>query len=434
VSDLLAARGQMGLSLGFHIVFASLGVGLPVAMLAAEWLALRRGDALWRALARKLAKAFAVLFAVGAVSGTVLSFELGLLWPTFMGRFGGAIGLAFTLEGFAFFIEAIFLGIYLYGWDRLSARAHLWAGVPIAISGAASAAFVTTVNAWMNTPVAVTLDSAGRLVGVDPLEVMHSAAMGPEVSHMLGAAYLASGLAMAAVYAFALLRGGAAPHASRGLVLGLALGLPMAPVQLVTGDWAAKTVARTQPLKLAACEGEWDTRTHAPLRIGGWPDAAAETTRFALEVPGLLSWLAHGDTGALVRGLKSAPAELRPNPLVVHLAFQLMVGLGTALVALAFVSAASYGLRRRLPDGRWYRLAVVASGPAAFVAIEAGWTVTEVGRQPWVVQGLLRTQAAVTQVGALAPGFALAALIYGALGVGTVLVLLHLARRVESHA
>src|SRR5262249_3471452 len=247
----------MGLSLGFHIVFASLGVGLPFLISFAEWRAIRTGDAVWRTLALRWSKAFAVLFAVGAVSGTVLSFELGLLWPEFMGRFGAAIGMPFTLVAYAFFLEAIFLGIYLYGWDRLSPRAHWLSSVPIAISGAASAIFVTTVNAWMNTPVAFTLDVSGRIASVDVLAAMRAPAAAPQVAHMLVAAYVATGLAVAAVYAMGLLRGRRDVAHRRGLAAGLALGLGLAPMQLVVGDWAARTVAKTQPAKLASMEGEW---------------------------------------------------------------------------------------------------------------------------------------------------------------------------------
>src|SRR5262245_16823891 len=201
MDPLLAARLQMALTLGFHIVFACFGMGLPILLLVAEGRFLRTGDPEWRTLARRWSKAFAVLFAVGAVSGTVLSFELGLLWPAFMGRFGAAIGVPFTLEAYAFFLEAIFLGVYLYGWDRLSPRAHWLCGVPIAVSGAASAIFVTTVNAWMNTPVAFTLDASGRVASVDALAALHAPAAAPQVVHMLVAAYLATGLAVAAVYA-----------------------------------------------------------------------------------------------------------------------------------------------------------------------------------------------------------------------------------------
>ncbi len=408
----------MGISLAFHIVFASLGVGLPVLMLAAEARGLR--DPAWRALARRWSRAFAVLFAVGAVSGTVLSFELGLLWPRFMGRFGAAVGVAFTLEAFAFFLEAIFLGIYLYGWTRLSPRAHLLCGVPVALSGAASAAFVTAVNAWMNGPAGIALDGE-RLVAVDPLAFLRAPAAGAQVVHMLVAAYAASGLAVASVYAWGMLRGRRDPLHRRGLACGLALGLAASAVQPLSGDWAAKTVARAQPVKLAAMEGQWRSEAGAPLRVG------------PVAVPGGLSWLAYGDRAATVRGLADVAPDARPPAGVVHVAFQLMAAIGVGLLALALWVLA-LAARRRFPDGKWTLRAITAAGPAAFVAIEAGWTVTEVGRQPWIVQGLFRTARAVTPAPGVQVGLAATVLVYLALGGGAALVLRHLARRARAEA
>jgi cytochrome d ubiquinol oxidase subunit I len=410
----------MGFSLGFHIVFAALGVGLPVLMLVAEGMALRTGDPTWMALARRWSKAFAVLFAVGAVSGTVLSFELGLLWPTFMGRFGASIGLAFTLEGFAFFLEAIFLGIYLYGWQRLSPRAHFWCGVPVAASGAASAIFVVGVNAWMNQPV-----DAG------PLAFFRTPAAGPQIVHMVIAAYAATGLGVASVYAAGMLRGRRDPIHRRGMATGLALGLAMSLLQPLSGDWAAKTVARTQPVKLAAMEGQWTTEARAPLRLGGIPDEKNQRTRFAIEIPGGLSWMAYGDSSATVRGLASFPERDRPPAAIVHVAFQIMVAIGSALILLALV-VGLLALRKRLPEGKLLLSAIVLAGPASFLAIEAGWTVTEVGRQPWIVQGLFRTADAVTPAPGLLGSLLLSLAIYFVLAGGALLVLLHLARRARS--
>jgi cytochrome d ubiquinol oxidase subunit I len=425
--NLLAARVQMAFTLGAHIVLACLGVGMPVLLLFAEWRYLRTGDEGWRTLARRWSKAFAVLFAVGAVSGTVLSFELGLLWPSFMGTFGSVIGLPFTLEGFAFFLEAIFAGIYLYGWDRLPPRVHWLAGFPIALSGFASAWFVVTANAWMNSPQGFTLRD-GVVVEADPLAAMFNPATGAQTAHMILAAYMVTGFVMAAFYAWERLRGRDGTYQRRAMSLGLALGAICTPVQIVVGDWGAKVVAATQPVKLAAMEGQFRTESRAPLRIGGWPDEQARQTRFAVEIPGALSWLAYGDTNAVIRGLDDFPKDDTPPVLVVHLAFQVMVGIGFALLLVSAWTGWSVLRRRRLPNVRAFLWSLVAAGPLAVLALEAGWVVTEVGRQPWIVQGVMRTAEAVTDAPHIPSVFAVTLAIYGILTVGVVLVLRLLAR------
>ena len=428
MTDLLAARTLMAVTLGFHIVLACLGVGMPVLLLVAEGLAIRNNDAGGRALARRWSKAFAVIFAVGAVSGTVLSFELGLLWPGFMARYGAVIGLPFTFEGFAFFIEAIFVGIYLYGWDRLSPWAHWWCGVPVAVSGAASAWFVVTVNAWMNVPTGFR-EVDGRVVDVDPFGAMLGPATGVQTTHMILAAYIVTGFLVASVYAGILLAGRGGAYHRRAMALGLVLGAVLVPVQLFSGDRAAKVVAATQPVKLAAMEGQFRTQTHAPLRIGGLPDEATETTPGAIEIPGALSWLAYGDAGARVAGLDSVPRDLRPPVAIVHVAFQLMLAAGGALLALAAWAAVRHVLRRPLAGSRWFLRAAVVAGPASIVAMEAGWVVTEVGRQPWIVQGVMRTRDAVTSSHGVVWVLLTTLGIYAILVVSTVSVLRNLARR-----
>jgi len=434
ISNLEAGRIQMAVSLGFHIVFASLGIGLPVMLLYAEYRANRTGDAVWMALAKRWAKGFGILFAVGAVSGTVLSFSLGLFWPGLMGEWGSVIGLPFALEAFAFFFEAIFLGIYLYGWDRLSPWAHWWSGVPVAVSGAASAWFVITANAWMHTPTGFVLEG-GMLVDVDPIGAMLNASTPVMTTHMLIAAYMATGLGVAAVYAVAILRGRRTAdyrrntYLHRGLAVGLVLGLALAPVQIVVGDWAARHVADTQPVKLAALEGQWETEANAPLRIGGIPIPGREETVFALEIPGGLSWLAHGDANAVVEGLLEVPPADRPNTVLVHLAFQAMVAVGFGLLALGAWAAIVRWRRGTLPDGRWFLRSVVVAGPAAFLAIEAGWIVTEVGRQPWIVQDVMRTSEAITTRPGIGWHLAGTIAVYALLGVTCSWLLLRLARR-----
>ncbi len=426
-SELLAARSQMAFTLGFHIIFASLGVGLPVLMLWAERRYLRTQDEEWRTLARRWSKAFAVLFAVGAVSGTVLSFELGLLWPEFMGTFGSVIGLPFTLEAFAFFLEAIFAGIYLYTWDRLPKDVHWWMGVPVALSGLASAFFVVTANAWMNVPRGFRLVD-GEVVDPEPFTAMFNPAAWPQAVHMIVAAYMVTGFVVAAVYAWSLLRGGDRRYARRAMTLGLVLGMVFTPVQILVGDWATRTVAETQPIKLAALEGQFETEAGAPLRIGGIPDEGDEVTRWAIEIPNLLSILAYGDPDAVVMGLDQVPEEDRPPVAIVHLAFQLMVAIGFGLLGLTIWAGVVRWRRRRLPQGRAFLWAVVAAGPATVVAMEAGWVVTEVGRQPWIVYEIMRTADAVTTSPGIRVTFAAAILIYAVLTAGTIAVLRLLAR------
>lgn len=427
-SDLLAARLQMAFTLGCHAILACLGVGLPVLMLFAEWRFLRTGDEGWRRLARRWSKVFAVLFAVGAVSGTVLSFELGLLWPNFMSTFGSVIALPFALEAFAFFFEAIFAGIYLYGWERLSPKAHWWSGFPIALGGFASAWFVVTANAWMNVPRGFRL-ADGVVVEADPIAAMLNPATGAQTVHMLVAAYMVTGFLIASVYACERLRGRDSQYHCRAMTLGLVLGITLAPIQAIVGHWSAQVVASTQPVKLAAMEGQFRTESAAPLRLGGLPDERDRVTRYAVEVPGGLSWVAYGKTQATVRGLDEFSPTETPSVLICHLAFQAMTLIGVVLVGLGTWTAWVAWRCGRLPESRAFLIAVVTAGPLSVVALECGWVVTEVGRQPWIVQGVMRTADAVTD----APGIKwllLATLaIYAVLAVGTGMVLRVMSRK-----
>jgi cytochrome d ubiquinol oxidase subunit I len=398
MDHVIAARAQMGTSLAFHIVFASLGVGLPLLVLIAEGLWLRTKRRVYYDLARSWAKGMAILFAVGAVSGTILAFELGLLWPEFMKYAGGIIGLPFSLEGFAFFIEAIFIGVYLYGWDRLSPLQHWLSAVPIAISGPLSAAFVTTANAWMNMPTGFRLDH-GKVVDVDPIAAMFSAPWLVEVLHTTIAAYVVSGFGVAAVCAFALLRRAAQGRAEQvraGLAIAMAVGCVAIPLQWVVGDVIARFDAEHEPAKFAAMEVVFRTQRGAPVTIGGI--VGADRTRYGIEIPAALSLLVALDPQAQVAGLdRVAPADWPPVA-AVHYSFDTMVGSATVLLIVA-VAWAVVTVRRR-PAGRWLLRAIVLTGPLAVVAMEAGWCVTEFGRQPWVARGLLRTSDAVT----IAPG------------------------------
>jgi cytochrome d ubiquinol oxidase subunit I len=420
--DLAFARAQMGLSLAFHIVFAVIGIGVPALMVAAEGLWLRTGDRTYHTLTRQWARGTAILFAVGAVSGTVLSFELGLLWPTFMAYAGGIIGMPFSLEGFAFFTEAIFLGIHLYAWDRIRPVLHWLAGVVVALSGLASAVFVVTANAWMNAPAGFEIVD-GRPANIDPIAAMLNPAAGQQVVHMVLAAYVATGFGVAGVHAFFLLRDPASAFHRRAFAIALTMGAVAIPLQVVSGDFIARMVASRQPVKFAAMEGHFRTRAGAPLTIGGLPDEATMETRFGLEVPRGLSLLAHHDPDAVVVGLDRFPRADWPNVRAVHLGFQAMVGCGFALLGLSAWAAALAWRRRGLPDSRGFLRAAVAAAPLGFVAIEAGWLVTEMGRQPWIIQGVMRTADAVTPMPGLVVPFATFTAVYVVLSVILVALL-----------
>jgi len=431
LTSLQAARAQMAVSLGFHIVFAAIGIGLPLMLLFAEYRAIRTGDAVWMALTRRWAHAMGILVAVGAVSGTVLSFALGLFWPGLMGRWGSVIGLPFALEAFAFFIEAIFVGIYLYGWDRLSPWAHWFSGWPVAIGGAASAWFVVTANAWLQSPVGFRLSTEGKVVDVQPIRAMLNPSTPVMTTHMILAAYMATGLTVASIYAVGMLKGRRDAYHRRGLALGLTLGLLIAPFQIVVGDAAARMVAERQPIKLAAIESLWHTTAGAPLTIGGIPLTSREQTILGIRIPKGLSWLAYGNTNAVVTGLDAVPPQDRPNVLVVHLAFQLMVGIGFALAGLGLWALVGWLRRKRkaLPEGTWFLRAVSIAGIATFAALESGWVVTEVGRQPWIVQGQLRTADAVTSRGGVGWWLFGTVAVYVLLGVACAWLLRQLARK-----
>jgi cytochrome d ubiquinol oxidase subunit I len=372
----------MGLSLGFHIIFAVIGIAMPVLMVAAEILWRRTGDPEYEELARTWAKGTAVFFAVGAVSGTVLSFELGLLFPGFMQLAGPIVGIPFSLEGFAFFTEAIFLGIYLYGWNRVRPALHIAAGVVVALSGLASAVFVTLVNAWMNAPRGFRLED-GKLVDIDPIEGMTSPFALHEVAHMAVAAYMATAIAAGAIHAYALLKGRNVGFHRKALGLCLAMAIPTSLVQPAIGHFAGQQVAVYQPMKLAAMERLMTTQTRAPLSLG------------PIEIPGALSFLAASSFDAEVKGLEEFPEADWPHP-IVRWSWLVMVAIGTALAGWAAWALLRRLRKKRPDDGRWFLRATLAIGPLGMIAIEAGWIVTEVGRQPWTVYGVLRTNDAVT--------------------------------------
>jgi cytochrome d ubiquinol oxidase subunit I len=385
----------MGMSLAFHIVFACIGIAMPVLMLVAEARWRRTRDPVYLDLAKRWGRGTAILFAVGAVSGTVLSFELGLLWPGFMRFAGPIIGMPFSLEGFAFFTEAIFLGVYLYGWERVPARAHQLAGVMVAVSGALSGVFVVIANAWMNAPTGFDLVN-GQAVNVRPLAAMANPATLPQVIHMTLAAYAATGFAVAGIHAWLILRGRSASFHRHALRIALLVGAPAAILQPLSGHYAAAHVARHQPAKLAAMEALFETRVGAPITLGGWPDMDARRTRFGLEVPYALSLLAFHDPRARVQGLDAVPRADWPNVPLVHWSFQLMAGLGTYMALVGVWGMWLVLKKKELSTARRFLTAIATATPMGLLATEAGWMVTELGRQPWVIYGVMRTAEAVT--------------------------------------
>lgn len=431
MDTLTAARWQMEVSLGFHMVFAAVGMAMPLMMLIAEGRWLRTGDRAALQLAKTWARVTGLLFAIGAVSGTALSFELGLLWPRFMAFAGPMIGTAFALEGYAFFIEAIFLGLYLYGWDRLGPRAHWWCGVPVALAGAASGVLVISANAWMQGPVGFEIGPDGLPTNLDPLAALFNPAWGLMAVHSTLSTYQAVGFAAAGVYAWALLRGrrpSRQGYNRLAISIAMLLGSVAAVVQPVAGDLLARRAATAQPAKLAALEGQFRTQRGAPLRIGGFPDPTARETRWAIEIPGLLSFLATEDWNGEVLGLEAFPRDQWPDTRIVHPAFQVMVGSGFAMLGVAFWFTWAVWRGRRGRDWvgrRWLLWALVVASPLGFLALEAGWIVTEVGRQPWVIYGVMRTADAVTP--ATEVGFSLVG--FSVLYAGLALVLLVLLRR-----
>jgi cytochrome bd ubiquinol oxidase subunit I len=426
------ARATMGTSLGFHIVFAVLGVGLPLLMSVAEGLALWRHDENWMLLARRWSKAFGILFAVGAVSGTVLSFELGLLWPRFMAFSGAIFGLPFTAEGFAFFIEAIFLGLYLYGWNRLSPVAHWLTSIPIALSGAASSVFVVMANAWMNSPAGFRLGADGVLLRVDPLAAALNPSTATEDPHMLVSAYVVTGFLVAAVYAAGLLRGRDDIFHRRGLAAGMAMAAVAIVLAGITGDTSARFIYSAQPVKFAAMEAVYQTQRGAPITLGGIPSDSQHRILYGIQIPKALSILAAFDPNAEVKGLDEVPLADRPNPVLVHLSFDSMVGFGTLIGLLAAAFWLIAIRRRAIPKWRLLLRGLVLAGPASVIAMEAGWFVTEFGRQPWIVYGIMRTSQAATTAPALGLTFAIFVVIYAGLAIATGSLLLRLASRTRA--
>jgi cytochrome bd ubiquinol oxidase subunit I len=424
---LLEARQMQALSLAVHIPLVCFGIAFPAIVLFTEWLGLRTGDPVYLRLAKRWSKVMLILFAIGVVTGTILSFELGLLWPHFMERWGEVFGFGFAVEGLAFFAEAIFIAIYVYGWDRLSPRVHFLSGIAVAVAGVVGSSSVIAVNGWMNNPQGFDLGANGEVTDVRPLEAMFNPSLWHEEIHMYLAGFIVASALVAGVYAFAWLRGRRDRHHRAGLIIPLAVLSLAAPAQIVIGDWAARTVADEQPTKLAAMEGLDHTTKGAELTLGGiYYDGSVHG---GVSIPDALSLLGDHDPDATVEGLDAVPADDRPPVGWVRNSFQVMVGIGTALAALGLWFLWSRWRRAALPGSRWFYRAVAAAGPLAIVALIAGWIVTEVGRQPWVVYELMRTEDAVTGAEGIPVGYATLVVVYIGLASVALFMLRRLARK-----
>jgi len=422
-SQLLPAREQMAFTLGFHIILVPFGVAFTFITLIANWRGLRRADDTALLLAQRWSHVAAVLFAVGAVSGTVLSFEMGLLWPGLMGRYGAAYGIPFAVEGIFFFLEAIFVAIYIYGWHRLAPWVHFWSGIPVVLSGIGGTFAVVAANSWMNTPGGITVRN-GEVVDVDVWQVFFNDAFWYEALHMLLAAYVVAGFCVAGVYAVGMLRGRRDHYHRMGLLIPLTVAAIAIPLQIVMGDVIARYVFENEPAKFAAIEALPDTRTHAPETLGGI--MVDGKVRHGLPIPDGASLLSGFSPGTEVKGLDAIPADVRPPDhlvTIVHLSFDVMVATGFALLGLALWFGWIWWRSRAREPNRWFLRAVAVSGLVAIVALESGWIVTEVGRQPWTVVGMLLTRDAVQTSGNLWPFFGGVVVIYAGVTVGAIYAL-----------
>jgi cytochrome d ubiquinol oxidase subunit I len=419
VTDLFAARSQMAISLGFHIVFASIGMAMPFLMAISHWKWLRTKDKVYFDLTKAWSKGVAIFFAIGAVSGTVLSFELGLLWPGFMEHAGAIIGLPFSWEGTAFFIEAIALGLFLYGWDLLKPWVHWWSGIVVGVSGVLSGLFVICANAWMNAPQGFDWVS-GHAENIDPWAAMFNKAAWLQGWHMVIAAFCATGFAVAGLHALGLLKNPGSAFHRGALKIALTIGAVAAIIQPLQGDRLGKLTARLQPAKLAAMEALFHTEKPAPLLLGGIPFEDTQEVRFGIRVPYLLSFLAHGDFTSEVKGLDQFPREDWPPVRPTHFAFQLMTAIGTLLALIGLVSLVLLWRKPAWLEQRQFLQLLLGATPLGYLALEAGWVVTEVGRQPWIIYGIMRTKDAVSPMPGLVYPMALFSTIYFFLAVVAV--------------
>ncbi|MFC0775515.1 cytochrome ubiquinol oxidase subunit I [Terrimonas alba] len=424
MDDFIAARSQMALSLGFHIIFSCIGMVMPFFMAVAHYYWLRTNDVVYKNIAKAWSKGVAIFFATGAVSGTVLSFELGLLWPEFMKHAGPIFGMPFSLEGTAFFIEAIALGFFLYGWDRFNKWFHWFTGVVVGISGLLSGILVVAANAWMNSPTGFDYVN-GQYLNVDPIKAMFNEAWFSQALHMCLAAFVATGFAVAGVHAIMIVKKKNVQFHSKAFTIAAAFACVAAILQPVSGDHSAKDVAKRQPAKLAAMEAHFHTQKTAPLIIGGIPDEKNKKVNYKIEIPGLLSFMAFGDFNAEVKGLDQIPADYHPPVAITHFSFQVMIGLGMAMMLLAIIYFIALWKKRSWLTSKWLLNLFVLATPLGFIAVEAGWVVTEVGRQPWIIYGIMKTADAVTPM----PGIVYSFYIFTAIYISLALIVIFMLYR-----
>jgi cytochrome d ubiquinol oxidase subunit I len=422
MDNFMAARSQMALSLGFHIIFSCIGMVMPFFMAVSHFLWLRTGNPVYQNVTKAWSKGVAIFFATGAVSGTVLSFELGLLWPTFMKHAGPIFGMPFSLEGTAFFIEAIALGFFLYGWNRFNRWFHWFTGVVVGISGLTSGILVVAANAWMNSPTGFDLID-GKYTNIDPIKAMFNPAWFSQALHMSIAAFAATGFAVAGVHALMILKKRNTNFHTKSFKIAAIFGIMAAILQPLSGDISAKMVAKRQPAKLAAMEAHFDTKPYSPLIIGGIPDVKNKKVDYAIELPGMLSFMVYDDFKTPVKGLDQIPERNQPPIAVTHYAFQLMVALGMLMMGLGVLYLIALWKKKNWLDKRWFLKLFVWATPIGFIAVEAGWTVTEVGRQPWIIQGVMRTADAVTPMPGIGYSFYLFTAVYFTLSLAVIFLL-----------
>ncbi|MGX5687969.1 cytochrome ubiquinol oxidase subunit I [Arcticibacter tournemirensis] len=422
MNDFIAARSQMALSLGFHIIFSCIGMVMPFFMAVSHYYWLKTNNVVYKNITKAWSKGVAIFFATGAVSGTVLSFELGLLWPTFMLHAGPIFGMPFSLEGTAFFIEAIALGFFLYGWNKFNPWFHWVTGVVVGISGLISGILVVAANGWMNSPSGFDYVD-GKYINIDPVKAMFNDAWFSQALHMSIAAFVATGFAVAGVHAFMILKGKNVLFHAKAFKIAAVFGCIAAVLQPLSGDISAKDVAERQPAKLAAMEAHFHTGKSVPLIVGGVPDVKEKKVDYAIKIPGLLSFMIAGDFDAEVKGLDSIPPEDHPPVAITHYAFQVMVGIGMLLLLVAVLYFIALWKKRIWLERRWLLILFAAVTPLGFIAVEAGWTVTEVGRQPWIIQGIMRTADAVTPMPGIVYSFYIFTGVYISLAIIVVFML-----------
>ncbi|MGF7075881.1 cytochrome ubiquinol oxidase subunit I [Mucilaginibacter sp. 3215] len=422
MDDFLAARSQMALSLGFHIIYSCIGMVMPVFMAISHYKWIKTQDPVYKNITVAWSKGVAIFFATGAVSGTMLSFELGLLWPGFMKHAGPIFGMPFSLEGVAFFIEAIALGLFLYGWNKLNNWVHWTAGVIVGISGVASGILVVSANSWMNSPSGFDFVN-GQYINIDPVKAMFNKAWFSESLHMIIAAFSATGFAVAGIHALMIYRKKNIAFHTKAFKIAIIFGAAAAILQPFSGDLSAKNAAKRQPAKLAAMEAYFHTQEYAPLVIGGIPDTAAKKVNYGLEIPGLLSFLVHDNFKTQVNGLDKIPVKNQPPVAVTHYAFQIMVGIGVLMMLIGIIYFYELWKKKDLLSKPWFLKTFIWATPLGFIALEAGWTVTEIGRQPWIIQGVMRTSEAVTPMPGIQYSFYLFSFIYFTLSVAVIFLL-----------